>query len=129
MEVSRLYDILQIIIVELQHFRGYFEGDSTRLSGLEVDSFESFQLFYRSGSAAYKIADIQLHHFSAGQQSGVADIYGCCDHTLHIHARLAQRDVAVSESSVGEPEAEWIERFVGDIQIITAEFFEPFAIV
>lgn len=59
----------------LQHFGCYLESNSACLAGLEIDSFESFQLFYRAGRTTHKITDVELYNFSAGECSGIGNVY------------------------------------------------------
>lgn len=74
---------LQVGIVKLQHFRSNRKTDSTRLIGLQVDLFESLELFYRAGDTAYGIADVELHYFTAGMVSGIR--YGDRGYQLIVH--------------------------------------------
>ena len=51
-KVSRFGYIVEIIVVEVQQFRGDFERDRLTLTCFEEDFFEAFQLFHRAGNAS-----------------------------------------------------------------------------
>ena len=57
-KVSRFGYIVEIIVVEVQQFRGDFERDRLTLTCFEEDFFEAFQLFHRAGNASHQVADM-----------------------------------------------------------------------
>ena len=58
LKVSRFRYIVEIIVVEVQQFRGNSERDRLTLTSFEEDFFEAFQLFHRAGNASHQVADI-----------------------------------------------------------------------
>ena len=94
-KVSRFGYIVEIIVVEVQQFRGDFERDRLTLTCFEEDFFEAFQLFHRAGNASHQVADIQLYHFRTIPLTGI----GHCNYSGYRTGPESVAEDAKSEMS------------------------------
>ena len=119
---------MQVIIVISQHFRSNLETDNLHFTRFEKYLLKTFQLFHRTGTAADDVADIKLYYLRTGPCARVGDCHCCGQRAVHVHAGMAQVDIAVRESGIRKSVTERIEWLVIHIEIVAAELLEPFTL-
>lgn len=62
---SRLANVLQVLVIELEQVGVDDEVDGAAFAWLEADALKALELLNRTGNAAYHVTDVELDYLGA----------------------------------------------------------------